>query len=176
MSLFNKHSFLYTLIISVLFITQQNNPINLEPYQSYIIACVTSCCMGIILCILFQKYCCDKPTTIIKKDPLNKKAKLEFFKQLSSQINTLQKTVENMNKEQNKLIELTQKKENKNCESLDLLNVYKNQAFIISFLYHYQKKINECEYYKQQLQKKNNKLQLTTPKSTSANIQLITVS
>ena len=177
MSSLKKRSLLRTLIIAMLFIThQQNNPIaieifNLEPYQSYIMPCITSCCIGIIVCILFQKFCCHKPIIVQQQNPKEKEAKKQLLTQLNSKIEALQKNVDVMKEEQKKLTKLVQIQKNQiNCESLELFNLHKNCLLMISFSYwhqQYKEKAKECELYKQLLHKKEIPLELTTQKTTS---------
>ena len=66
-----KTLLLHILIFSsLLSITQYTYPtfpedFTITPYQSYIIACITSCCVGILLCALFQR--CTKAPIVPKE-------------------------------------------------------------------------------------------------------------
>ncbi len=167
---------LRTIILCVLLVSHQlthssfSETFDFAAHQSCIVACITSCFIGVIACILFQKYCCNKPTITQQQSSKEKEAKKQILTQLTSKIDTLQNNISTMKEEQKKLTELVQIQKNQiNDESLELLNLHKSCILIISLSYHYQQykeKIKECDHYKQLLDAKKSSLQLSSQKST----------
>jgi hypothetical protein len=94
-------------IFSLLNIPQYNYPtltqdFTITAYQSYIIACITSCCIGMVLCAFIQKYCDGPSVAILKEKQQKKEAHQDFFKKLETKVDSIeqheQKIVNLLNK------------------------------------------------------------------------------
>ena len=110
MFLYKIHRKFYVIILSIILIThQQNNPLFLEnfsfePYQSYMVVCFTSCCIGAFLYACIQNYCYRKPKIIPTEN--NKNISIDGLKQLEKKIDNTQTRVEAIEKNEKRTIKL----------------------------------------------------------------------
>ena len=107
MSSIKNHLILRIILFIFLISYQHNNPFtenfDFIPYKSYIITCITSCCVGVILCVLFQRYCCNTSIIISKEKGHNENTKVKILEQLHLKINNIQENITIVKEEQEQL-------------------------------------------------------------------------
>src|SRR6266478_1433417 len=109
---------------------------NFAQYQYYIITCITSCCIGMLICILIQKHYSNGPTLVPKENSKDKGTKKQLLEQLLPKINNAQTDIHTIKEEQKKLINLAQEQKNNIClEPLQLFRMHNNCLIITSLLH-----------------------------------------